>query len=291
MIYIENQYLKVGVRPYGATLSGFYDKTAGEELLWQGEERSWTEQDVVIFPLIARLQDKYYTVDGTRYQMDIHGLACYNNFEIYDKREDFVTLLLTSSADTLKNYPFEFKLFVKRVLEGKRLVTFFTVENIGDCNMLFNIGAHPAFKIDGAPLLGGIDTGGNYIVFDGEQRLQTYKLNAANQFITGLSAPQSYTRIELNKGLVKNDAVIFKDVKGAVVLERKNGRKLRFELSEPPVLAFWSHAVYGGYICIEPWLGLPDTDPPTRELKDKPYIINLPPRQTYTYTFTVELAD
>lgn len=289
MLSIENEYLKVEINPYGGKLSSVFYKKTSEELLWQGEERSWNDKDIVIFPFIARLKDKYYTFNGKRYDMPIHGLACYLDFETAEKTENSIIQILNSNADTLKQYPFDFKLTVKRTLIDKSLITSFTVENKNKVDMPFYLGAHPAYKIDYTESDNCIDTSGNYIVFDKEQQLKQYTLNPTNEFITGISESKIYKKMELTKDLVKNDAVMLKGVNCGVTLVRRNGLKIHFDLSNPPVLAFWSHAAYGGYICIEPWLGLPDTDPSTRELFDKPLINVLRPNGKFNYTFTTTI--
>ncbi len=289
MCYIENDFLKVEVNLYAGTLKSVFDKTTGEELLWQGEERSWADRDIVIFPMIARLQDRFYEVDGKRYDMQIHGIAYYSTFEIFEQTKDSITLILTSSEQTKKVYPFDFTLKVIRRLEAKSLITTFEVTNNSEVIMPFALGGHPAIKIDYTPLDGTIDTSGNYLIFDTPKLLSLYTLNSTNEFITGLAEPEKVKKLELSKSLFKNDALIYKGFEGGLILKRRNGRQIRFELGTPPVLAFWSHAVYGGYVCIEPWFGLPDTQPSTRELAKKPLMNMLSPNQCFDYSFTVTL--
>lgn len=54
IISVSDDKLKVCANTNGATLSSVKRLRDGREFLWQGSEDSWTEQDVVIFPFVAR---------------------------------------------------------------------------------------------------------------------------------------------------------------------------------------------------------------------------------------------
>lgn len=287
MEFIENDTLKVGVRLTGGTMGSVYDKRAGEELLWQGEERSWTSRDVVIFPFVARLKDKKYTVGGKEYSMESHGLTRTARFEICERKTDEITIGFDSDDETLRHYPFPFRFRLTYRLTGGTLSVTFRVENPAAAPMYFGLGAHPAYKVDGTELPGRLDTSGNFLVFDGPQTLRRYDLSEEGTFITKLTDFGTHERIEFDKACMKRyKTFIFEgNCGGAVTLLRRNGRRIRFELGDVPVTAFWSHETYGGYVCVEPWFGLPDFEPPVRELKDKTAINTLAGGEKFEYTY------
>ena len=64
MVVLENDILKIEINENGGCLKSIYDKIKNEELLYQPDKRSWSGQDVVIFPFVARLKNGSYTVDG-----------------------------------------------------------------------------------------------------------------------------------------------------------------------------------------------------------------------------------
>ena len=80
IISVSDDKLKVCANTNGATLSSVKRLRDGREFLWQGSEDSWTEQDVVIFPFVARQKDGWYTVDGKRYDIPLHGLCRHSDF-------------------------------------------------------------------------------------------------------------------------------------------------------------------------------------------------------------------
>ena len=68
--YIENDYLRVGVKEFGAELTSIVSKETGYEFMWQGNPDIWSGQSPILFPIIGRLIDDKYTLDGKEYTMD-----------------------------------------------------------------------------------------------------------------------------------------------------------------------------------------------------------------------------
>ena len=85
---IENEFLKVDVTLEGGNLTSIYDKKNNEELLYQKDERSWMGQDVVIFPVVARLKDGSYHVDGKEYFLKNHGVIRYSKLSVVTYKDD-----------------------------------------------------------------------------------------------------------------------------------------------------------------------------------------------------------
>jgi len=269
ILTIENEYLKVGVSRLGGSLDSVYSKTTGEELLWQGEESSWTGKDIVIFPFVARLKDGFYTIDGQEFRMEIHGLIRKTVLNVAEHTHISVTMEMVSDTETLKKYPFPFVFHVIYRLEGNRLVTAYRIQNTGTHTMYFGVGGHPGYQIDGEEKDGKTDTSGNLIVFDKPVNLRKYTGDETNFFITG-TADYAYTdKLDLGKQLFVDDALILQNPKVDFELRRKSGTVIRFENVHSPVLAFWSKKDSGAYVCIEPWWGLPDSNPPIREMSCK----------------------
>ena len=73
--YIENEYLKVGVKEFGSELTSIVSKESSFEFLWQGNPDIWSGQSPVLFPIIGRLFDDSYALDGNVYSMPKHGFA------------------------------------------------------------------------------------------------------------------------------------------------------------------------------------------------------------------------
>ena len=55
---------------------------------------------------------------------------------------------------------------MKYILEGRKLILEYRVENIGDNEMYFSLGAHPAFSM---PVGNGVDFSDYYIEFEKDE--------------------------------------------------------------------------------------------------------------------------
>lgn len=290
MSKIFNEYLSVGINEVGSVLTSFYDKKNDKELLWQGDEKSWTGQDVTIFPFVARQKDEKYCVDGKEYHMPLHGLCCDYNFEIVEKSDTKVVHRFLWNEDTYKLYPYKFDLYVTHELVGDKYVKTMTLKNVDDKEMYFMLGGHPAIAL---PTKEGDenDTSENYIQFKRQMKPNLYRLNEIGHFILHKQEYPAFDRIYCDKKIMKEyQTLIFIDEKfDSLDVVRKDGISIRFELNNPDVLSFWSHDTYGAYWCVEPWYGVPDMLEPVREIKDKAMIKKLDKGNQFEYTFTMQV--
>lgn len=287
-VTIENKFLSVKARIRGGALTSVIDKTANEELLYQPRPDSWDDQDIVIFPFIARLKDFYYELNGKRYDMEIHGVARSNDFAVERQTADSVTLLLRDSEATRKIYPFPFELRVTYRVEGKKLYSGLHVKNPGAAELPFMVGGHPGYRLDCDERPDKTDTSGNFLVLP--RNKHTYlTLDASGGYIKG-EAELTGDTFELSKDFfVKYNTLMLRDFEGALEL-RKRSRTLRFELGRVPVLALWAKPDFGDYVCVEPWYGRPDDETPVREFADKPLMNRLAPGAAFDYEYSMELA-
>jgi galactose mutarotase-like enzyme len=287
-IKIENDFLSVIISRRGATLDSVFFKPAARELLWQGDKESWPGKDLVIFPFVARLMDGWYLHRGVKYQMPIHGLAPYLDFGTAEKSDSALTLRLRFSEKTLKCYPFRFEFTVYYRLIKNSLITSYEVKNLDEEEMYFYLGGHPGYALDYMENDETDDTSANSVIFEKAQNLCRYTADESGYFITGEDRWRTADELFLSKSLFANDAIILKDLKGGLTIRRPSGIDISFDLNNPPVLALWSHKRRGGYVCVEPWWGLPDENPPKRELKTKLLINRLPPLGVFNYEFATK---
>ena len=69
MVTIENEFLRVSAKTMGAELTSVFDKKRNRELLWQGDPAVWPDHGPLLFPLVARLKNETYTLDGREYRI------------------------------------------------------------------------------------------------------------------------------------------------------------------------------------------------------------------------------
>ncbi|MEG1394375.1 MAG: hypothetical protein RSD04_01345 [Clostridia bacterium] len=292
MINIHNNILSVNVNQLGGTLTSFVDKQTSAELLWQGDEKSWTGQDVVIFPFVGRLNNKSYTVDGKKYSLDIHGFVPTTKLDIVEARDQSVTLGCHFDERTLAQYPYKFNFLTTRsVDETATLTTQFVVENLDDKTIYFGLGGHPGLQLCGETNANGeLETTGNFLDFGKKVSLRYVTLDDNGHFVTGEKDFGAIDELELSKALMRQyKCIILQGMPSQFTFVRKDGKKIKFDIGDAPFLGVWSDEKFGEYMCVEPWLTLPDTIKPHSELSQKPTILSLEKGKTYTYKYTMQV--
>lgn len=290
MSKIADKFLSIEIDDRGSTLKSFFDKTSGKELLWHGDEKSWTGQDVTIFPFVARQKDEKYCVDGKEYHMPLHGLCCDYDFDIVEKTDTKVVHRYLWDEKSYGLYPYKFDLYVTHEIKDGVYFKSMLVKNVDDKDMYFMLGGHPAIALEKEE--GSVcDTSGNYIAFPREIHPNLYRLNETGHFILQKEGFAAFDRIYCDKEILKKyKTLIFTDEKfDSLEVVRTDGIKIKFNLNNPPVLSFWSDENYGEYWCVEPWYGVPDKLEPVREIKYKEMINKLEKGKSFSYTFTMQV--
>ncbi len=293
IVTVSDNKLSVSANTNGATLTSVKRLRDKREFLWQGSEDSWTEQDVVIFPFVARQKDGWYSIDGKRYDMPLHGVCRHADFTEQRVSDSETVLINRYNESTLEKYPFRYEYSVRFKVEGGALEVTHTAKNVDDKLMYFMMGAHPAFNVCATEKDGKIDTGANYIDFLKPISPNYLTLEEKGHFITGTAPFGTITKLSAGKDvMVKYKTVMLTDVgTDKLALRLADGESVYFDFGEVDVLAFWSMEESGAYICIEPWHGAPDRLDPVRELKDKAFVHTLEPGKTFTYRYKVSFND
>lgn len=118
----------------------------------------------ILFPICGNLPDNRYSVAGQSYELKQHGFARDLPWQVETPLDDpsnpsnpsnpsaagdraAITLLLESSPETLRVYPFEFQLAFTYALQGPSLVLTQRYSNRSDQPMPFSTGFHPYFSV------------------------------------------------------------------------------------------------------------------------------------------------
>ena len=145
---LENRYLKVTVTTWGAQVKSVVRKSDGVEHMWQADKSVWGYHAPILFPYAGKLKDGIMEVDGVTYHPPgQHGFARTSEHRFVRQSEDTVVLELTDSEETLKVFPWKFRLLSTFRLENDTLHHTLTVENRDERPLSFGIGYHPAFTI------------------------------------------------------------------------------------------------------------------------------------------------
>lgn len=282
MITLKNDRLEVSISERGAELRSI--KLDGKETLWGADPAYWEGVAPVLFPVCGGFRDDKYTLDGKEYFMKKHGFTRTQQFVLEKSGTNFVTLLLCSNEETLKQYPFEFELRVTVKLRGADVDVYYTVNNLTDRTMYFSAGAHEAYACPE-----GIE---DYdIIFPQKETLNAWELDGnliAHKFNTVLKDSDTFPLYEKYFAI---DALVFKDVKSrsATLRNRKTGRAVTVDFPGFDYLLLWTKPG-AGYICIEPWCGIPGMVDDGYEIEKKEGIVSLEANGKWEICHTIHYA-
>lgn len=283
MVTLKNSELTVKVNEMGAELRSIvYNDT---EYMWEGKPEIWSGTAPIMFPICGGLKDDKYLLSGKEYTLTKHGFAKLSLFEVESATDDCAVFLLRSSDETKSSYPFDFEFRVIYTLNGKSLKVDYKVDNKSADTMYFNVGAHEAYATPE-----GIE---DYdVLFDSEQTL------SAQNLYGNILAHTSYPIIKDSKVLPLYDkyfildALPFKDIsfKAATLRNRKTGRAIRIDFPDAPYFLLW-HKHGAGYMCLEPWNGIPDVPGSSYDITEKEGITALAANDTFTFTHTITVVE
>ncbi|WP_019947645.1 aldose 1-epimerase family protein [Hymenobacter aerophilus] len=293
MVYtLENEHCRAQVSTRGAELTSLVrlDAAAGGlEYLWQADPAYWGRHAPVLFPIVGRLPENRYLHQGQTYELGQHGFARDQEFQLLHRSEFELTFALRDDAASRAVYPFGFALRISYRLAGTTLTVGWEVENPGSDELLFSIGAHPAFR---CPLLPGETFEDYEFVFDHPVSLDRHLLQ--NGLFSGETTPllRHETVLPLSYGLFAQDALVFQhfDFTSLTLRSRRSGHGVRARFDGFPYLGLWTAGPGAEFVCIEPWHGLAGSVGGPVELADKPGIMTLAAGQQFITSYSLTLA-
>ena len=280
MVYsIENAKFRVNVNDLGAELTNWIDKADDYEYIWQ-DRTVWNGQSPILFPIVGRLRDDIYEIEGKEYTLPKHGFARRMVFALEEQKDDEMTFLLKDTEETLEKYPFPFELRIRYELTENGLIMENRVTNTGDKTMYFSLGTHPAFACEM----------GDKIVMDAEETALSYIANA-DSLRCDVKIPvwENGKEITITPNVYDQDALFFDCLNSnGCTLVRANGRNVHVDFGGAPSLGFWAKPG-AKYTCIEPWYGIPDRCDDGHDFTKKEQIIALEPGEEFLFPLTMSI--
>lgn len=261
IIELNHDAMSAQISTLGAELISL--KKNGTEYLWQGDPAFWHGQSPLLFPTCGNCWNGSYRVNGREYKIGKHGFARHMEFDIVRQTGHTVTLAIHSDDDTLTVFPFRFFLFVTYRLEVSGIEVEWLVQNQGDDEMFFDIGAHPAFFL---PDYDPAEEVHGYFTFNTDKPIDY--LIPAEQGCVDAEHP---VRLQLdNEGMMPITAKTFdidtyviesEAISRCTLLDSKRAPYLSVEFNMP-VLSLWAPTIAHPdcpFVAIEPWLGSCDS--------------------------------
>jgi len=286
MITIENDFLRASFLTKGAEWRSFVEKVHGREFLWQGDPQFWGKAAPVLFPIVGSLKDGAYEWQGKKYSLPRHGFARDREFRVKEQEAWRVVFVLDSDEESKKVYPFDFSLEIEYRLWKRVIHTSYRVVNTGSGEMLFSIGAHPAFNL---PFHGEGRFEDGFLDFELKEPLERWMLTDQG-LLSGETRPlpNAGKSLVTTRSLFAEDAVVLKKLKSSRVTlrQRDSGSALSMEFPGFDYFGIWT-APNAPFLCLEPWCGVTDSVNSTGKLEDKEGIHRLGTGEAFTRSFAV----
>ena len=283
MIYtVENDFFVLSVKEMGAELTSLKSKKSGIEYIWQGNADIWYGQSPILFPVIGRLLNDKYRLNGKEYNMEKHGIVRKKPFKLVEQTANSLTFLQTDDEASLNIYPYKFELFVTFTLKNNGLEVSHKVVNKNDSVMYYSFGAHPAF----------ICEIGDYLEFDNPQTVLNEQIDEESLLLDNqVELLKNEKRITIEKNTFDHDALILSGYTDKVISLKSDNhnRVVRFNF-DSPVLGIWAKP-NAPYVCIEPWWGINDNHEEKSDLSEKREIMSLNAKEERIFSWYAEITE
>ncbi|GAB3024314.1 aldose 1-epimerase family protein [Spirosoma pulveris] len=290
MTTLENDHLRVSIRPKGAELTSIFHKSSGVEHLWQADPTVWGWHAPNLFPVVGGCLNNQVLIDGKTYPMERHGFTRQSVFENTESTRTHAIFSLRSSEATRAHFPYAFEFQIIYEIEGPRLTVTYRVVNEDERTIFFSVGAHPAFAV---PFKAGEAYEDYFLEFEKAEPLETHMLSA-NGYFTGDTKPVPMingNRLPLTKHLFDADALVFKNLasRRVTIRSEKHNHTLSVEYPAFPYLGIWAKPG-APFVCIEPWLGCADSEGEPKPIEQKEAIQHVDADKVFEAAFTITVA-
>ncbi|MBD2700984.1 aldose 1-epimerase family protein [Spirosoma sp. BT702] len=294
MTTLENDFIRVAIRPKGAELTSIVHKPSGIEHLWQAEPTIWGWHAPNLYPVVGGCLNNVVLIDGKTYPMERHGFARQSVFEFTESTKNHAVFLLRSSEATKTHFPYEFDFQIIYELDEKQLTVTYRVVNRDEKTIYFSVGAHPAFAV---PFSAEEAYEDYFLQFEQTEPLETHMLSA-NGFFTGEvkqvpteRSDTSGNRLRLTKHLFDQDALVFKNInsRSVVIRSTKHNHSVAVRFPEFPNLGLWAKPG-APFVCIEPWLGCADSEGDLKPIEQKEAIQHVATGKVFEASFSIVLT-
>lgn len=280
-ITLKNRNSTAKIITKGAELKSYV--ADGKELMWCADEKYWGKTSPFLFPMIGNLKNGKTIINGSEYAISKHGFARDNEFVLENSTENTAVFSFTSNNDTLKSYPFDFKITITYTLTDVLEISY-AVTNNSKTKMPYCIGGHPAFACDKPFNSYKLIFEQNETVNGPVMNLET-RMWGDNDRINRL---QNSNEFPLDYSLFNNDCVYFDTIKSKSCSLVSGNEGVKVSWTGFETLGVWTpDHKEAPFICIEPWCGCDDYDTDSGIFSEKRGIQTASPGETKNYSITI----
>ncbi len=167
----------------------------------------------------------------------------------------------------------------------KTLKIDYSVKNLSDNTMYFNIGSHEGYYTPE-----GIE---DYdVIFPQNETLNSHVLYGNLLSNQQLPIIKDQNILPLYDKYFTVDALVFKDLKSksATLRNRKTGKAVKVDFPDAKYFLLW-HKPNSPYMCLEPWDGVQDIVGTSYDITEKEGINSLGSGKEYIYTHSITVVE
>ncbi|GAX02854.1 aldose 1-epimerase [Secundilactobacillus pentosiphilus] len=260
------------------------------EYMWQGDPKFWGRHAPILFPIVGRLKDNQYSINGKTYQMTQHGFARDMDFMVTEHEDDHAVFQLEATDETRAKFPFDFNLQVTFSLDAHTLSVHYTVTNPSDdVTLPFSIGGHPAFNVPLKP--GNGDFSDYFVTVAPKKAYQQIPLVGPYNDVKHEKTLNLSTPMVLDHDLFDQDALILDldHVETTLMLSTQlNDHGVALTVQNAPYVGIWSpYPKRAPFACLEPWWGIADNVDSDGDFAHKMNIHQAGPKQSFNAGFQI----
>lgn len=277
---IENSNYKLTFVEEGAQLSSWIDKKDSHEFIHNGIQ-GWKQQNPTLFPIVGKLVDGSYTIDGKEYAMGQHGVVRRAKFTCVNKTENSICFEFQSNEESLEHFPYSFTFQKEYHLEENRLIVSHRVINTDTKDFPFSIGHHPAFACDFSK--------NPKVVFEKSESMEVVAFDEHGYFTHETTHYKGEQASELAMPFDKKvvDTLVFTNLQSSFVSLVEENHAVRVSAVGFPYFAIWYNEE--GFICLEPWLSHSSFADTPKELAQKEEMNVLESGHSFLNTYVIEV--
>lgn len=289
MHIIQNDQISLGAKEKGAEFCSLKAKSSQIEYIWQADPNHWGRSSCILFPVIGKMNKGLIRIEGTEYSMPKHGIVRDRDFELISKSEEQMVFEFCSDKESFQSFPFPFVLHVQYCIEASLATIKYTVRNVGDKWMPFNIGAHPAFN---CPVEQSARRSDYFLRFQHEEMQESPVIGEDG--LLGIEKRQVLSGerdLWITDELFDKDALILSKLKstGLCMMNSSGKAYFEFEFGGFDQLGIWSSGRNSPFVCLEPWLGTADYNGFDADFTRKGSIQRLSPGEEFSCVHRIKI--
>lgn len=286
---INNGKISLTVDSLGAEVHSV--KTEKREYMWNGNPKYWKGHAPLLFPVVGRMDTETIKIGGKPYPMATHGFLSSTEFDVTKQCNDVLVMEASFSDETLKCYPFKFKVVATYKILEKGVLMSYDIYNLDDKTMCYGFGLHPGFQCYDNET----DTIEDfYVEFNEVFSLnKPYRMpNALVDMSRRIPVIENSNRIDLKEEYFNKDALIKDNIPytGAKLCHQDGTVLVDTKFEGFSWFNVWRFQ-HNPYVCLEPWSSMHGVYPFPENLEDNESTKYLDPNNAETYKMEITLGE